>query len=56
MKAIDRVMAAYGRTHKLTEEQAKLVRQELSVFIEQLLEGKSLGNRDWPVKSDQSEL
>lgn len=55
MKAIDRVMAAYGRTHQLTEEQARLVRQELSVFIEELLAGKNLDDRDWPAKPRQAE-
>ena len=39
MKAIDRVMAAYAKTHKLTDEQAEAVRTELSLFIEQLLDG-----------------
>ena len=55
MRAIDRVMAAYSRTHPLTEEQARLVRQELSVFIEELLAGKNLDNRNWPVKPEQAE-
>jgi hypothetical protein len=55
MRAIDRVMAAYSRTHPLTEEQASLVRQELSVFIEELLAGKNLDNRNWPVKPEQAE-
>jgi hypothetical protein len=41
MKAIDRVMAAYAKTHKLTDEQAEAVRTELSLFIEQLLDGPS---------------
>ncbi|MBA2402495.1 MAG: hypothetical protein H0V72_28145 [Bradyrhizobium sp.] len=54
MKAIDRVMAAYSRTHQLTEEQARQVRQELSIFIEELLAGKNLNNRNWPVKPEQA--
>jgi len=40
MKAIDRVMVAYGQTHQLTEAQTKLVRRELSAFIDELLAGK----------------
>lgn len=40
MKAIDRVMAAYRRTYKLSEEQAELARIELSKFIDELLDGK----------------
>lgn len=55
MKAIDRVMTAYGRTHQLTEEQASLVRRELSAFIEELLAGKNLNDRDWPAKPGQAE-
>jgi hypothetical protein len=39
MKIIDRVMRAYERTHKLTEEQTDRVRAELSEFIDQLLLG-----------------
>ncbi|MGH6711043.1 MAG: hypothetical protein ACREEK_18975 [Bradyrhizobium sp.] len=54
MRAIDRVMAAYSRTHQLTEEQARLVRQELSAFIEELLAGKNLNERDWPVKPERA--
>jgi hypothetical protein len=37
MNAVDRVMAAYAKTHKLTDEQADIVRRELSLFIEQFL-------------------
>jgi hypothetical protein len=37
MKAVDRIMAAYARTHKLTEAQADMVRKELSLFIDHLL-------------------
>ena len=55
MRAIDRVMAAYSRNHPMTEDQARLVRRELSVFIEELLAGKNLGNRNWPVKPEQAE-
>jgi hypothetical protein len=39
MKTIDRVMAAYAKTHKLTDEQAEVVRREISQFIDQLLGG-----------------
>ena len=53
MKAIDRVMAAYIRTHQLTDEQAALVRQELTVFIDELLAGKKLDDRVWPSGSKQ---
>ena len=51
MKAIDRVMTAYGRTHRLTEAQTRLVRQELSAFIDELLAGKRLDDRSWPSES-----
>jgi hypothetical protein len=37
MKAIDRIMAAYTKVHKLTDEQADTVRKELSFFVTQLL-------------------
>jgi hypothetical protein len=40
MKAIDRVMAAYAKVHKVTDEQTELVRGELSRFIDQLLYGR----------------
>ena len=40
MKAIDRVMRAYQRTRKLTDEDASLVRAELSKFIDELMLGK----------------
>lgn len=40
MKVIERVMAAYRRTHQLTEEQAEIVRQDLSKFIDELLAGR----------------
>jgi hypothetical protein len=39
MQAIDRVMAAYAKVHKPTEEQAAMAREELSRFIDQLLSG-----------------
>jgi hypothetical protein len=38
MKTVDRVMQAYKRKHKLTEDQAKVIRAELSKFIDDLLE------------------
>jgi len=40
MKAIDRVMAAYHKAYKTTEDQTELVRAELSRFIEELLAGQ----------------
>jgi hypothetical protein len=49
MNAVDRVMAAYAKTHKLTDEQADLVRKELSRFIEQFLDERlpeGSGNRN----------
>jgi hypothetical protein len=39
MKAIDRVMAAYAKSHKLIDEQTEAVRKELSLFIDQFLDG-----------------
>jgi hypothetical protein len=40
MKAIDRVMVAYAKTHKQTDAQNNMVRLELSFFIDQLLDGR----------------
>jgi hypothetical protein len=40
MNAIDRVMRAYSRKHRLTEQQASRVRLELSAFIEELILGE----------------
>jgi hypothetical protein len=40
MKAIDRVMAAYAKVHKLTDEQADVVRRDLTSFITKLLDGR----------------
>ncbi len=37
MKAIDRVMAAYTKTHKLTKKQTAFVRESLSEFVDELL-------------------
>lgn len=37
MKAVDRVMAAYAKAHKLTDEQTTMVRKEISDFIDQFL-------------------
>lgn len=54
MKAIDRVMTAYSRTRPLTEAQTRLVRQELSAFIDELLAGKHLTDRTWPAASKQA--
>jgi hypothetical protein len=51
MKAIDRVMRAYSRTHQLTEAQTAMVRQDLSAFIDELLAGKKPDDRILPVGS-----
>jgi hypothetical protein len=40
MKAIDRVMAAYAKVYKLTDEQADIVRKDLTSFITKLLDGR----------------
>jgi hypothetical protein len=41
MKAIDRVMTAYIKTRpSLTKEETKLVRRELSEFIEEFMNGR----------------
>lgn len=40
MRAIDRIMRAYSRTHTLTDDQQQQVRAELSKFIHELLLGK----------------
>jgi hypothetical protein len=42
MKTVDRVLRAYERKHKLTEDQARVIRAELSKFIEELLAGQQL--------------
>jgi hypothetical protein len=42
MNALDRVMVAYAKTHKLTDAQYQLVRIELSSFIQELAFGKPL--------------
>ena len=44
-KAIDRVMAAYTKTHKLTVEQTALVRENLSKFIDELLQNIRSSNQ-----------
>ena len=54
MKAIDRVMKAYGRTHQLTEAQAVMVRKELSVFIEELLAEKNSDDRNGSLRPRQT--
>ena len=41
MGAVDRVMRAYEQKHKLSEEQARIVRAEVSRFIDELLGGES---------------
>jgi hypothetical protein len=40
MKAIDRVMAAYAKVYKLPDEQADIVRKDLTSFITKLLDGR----------------
>lgn len=40
MNTLDRVMSAYSRTHKLSETQAKFVREELARFIDELVSGR----------------
>jgi hypothetical protein len=40
MNAVDRVMAAYAKVHKLTDEQADIVRKDLTGFINKLLDGR----------------
>jgi hypothetical protein len=42
MEAVDRVMRAYEQKHKLSEEQARFVRAEVSRFIDELLGGERL--------------
>jgi hypothetical protein len=51
MKTIDRVMSAYLKTRKLTEEEASRVRVELSRFIDELMTGKVM--REPPTSSEQ---
>jgi hypothetical protein len=45
--AVDRVMRAYELKHKLTEEQAKPIRAEVSKFIDELLANGQL-QFNWP--------
>ena len=40
MGAVDRVMRAYEQKHKITEEQARIIRAEISKFIDELLGGE----------------
>ena len=42
MGAVDRVMRAYEQKHKLSQEQARIVRAEVSRFIDELLSGEKL--------------
>jgi hypothetical protein len=46
MKAIDRVMAAYAKSHKLTDAQAEMVRRELSLFIDQFIDDRMPKSRN----------
>ncbi len=39
MKAVDRVMLAYERTRPMSDEQNQMVRENLTVFIEELRAG-----------------
>ena len=52
MNSLDRVMSAYSRTHKLSEPQAKMVREELARFINELL---SRGPGSQPYKKGDPE-
>jgi hypothetical protein len=47
-------MRAYELKHKVTEDQAKLVRAEVSKFIDELLESGRLKSR-WPERSAPTE-
>jgi hypothetical protein len=49
MRAVDRVMRAYSRVHKLTDEQHQQVRGELSKFIRELM----LGGQSAEAKQDE---
>jgi hypothetical protein len=51
MKTVDRVMSAYLKTRKLTEEEASRVRAELSRFIDELMFGES--KREPPTSSER---
>ena len=42
MGAVDRVMRAYEQKHKITEEQARIIRAEISKFIDELLGSEKL--------------
>jgi hypothetical protein len=50
MKAIDRVMRAYSKTRHLTDEQATIVRRELSTFIHEL----TFGPNERPDQDDKT--
>jgi hypothetical protein len=47
MNSVDRVMRAYRRKHTITESQAKVIRAEVSKFIDELLERRQL-EFTWP--------
>jgi hypothetical protein len=51
MKTVDRVMSAYLKTRKLTEEEASRVRAELSRFIDELMFGEA--KREPPTSTEQ---
>jgi hypothetical protein len=42
MNTVNRVMRAYQRKHQITEDQAKIIRAEVSKFVDELLASKKL--------------
>jgi hypothetical protein len=56
MRVVDRVMRAYSRTHKLTDEQHQQVRGELAKFIRELmLGGQSAEGKREEMRRDRQE-
>ena len=55
MGAVDRVMRAYEQKHKLTEEQARFIRAEVSKFIDELLGDEQLPF-SWPERGNAEQL
>jgi hypothetical protein len=51
MKTVDRVLDAYSKTRKLTEEEASRVKVELSRFVDELMFGES--KREPPTSSER---
>ena len=54
METLDRVMRAYEQKRKLTEEQARFIRAEVSKFIDELLGSKQLPPY-WPKRAGRDE-